>query len=88
MFHNIGLAAAQTEMLYQKIKKNLSGFPQHHTNIEHDLILYFHSLFKMRETEVLIYRCVDGDSQKYSYKNMLQTYAANLHEGPCWGVPS
>ena len=55
---------------------------------EHDLILYFHFLFKLAKTEVLIYRDVDGDSQTYSYKNVLQTYAANLHEGPCWGVTS
>ena len=54
---------------------------------EHDLILYFHFLFKLTKTEVLIYRDVDVDSQTYPYKNVLQTYAANLHEGPCCGFP-
>ena len=38
---------------------------------EHELILYFHPLFKLAKTEVLIYRDVDGDSQTYSYKNVI-----------------
>ena len=38
--------------------------------------------FKLTNTEVLICsRYIDADSQRYSYKNMLQNYAANLHKG-------
>ena len=37
---------------------------------KHDLILYFHFLFKLTKTEVLICRDVDGDFQTYSYKNV------------------
>ena len=38
--------------------------------------------FRLTKTEVLICsRYVDADSQRYSYKNMLQNYAANLHKG-------
>ena len=39
--------------------------------------------FKLTKTEVLIIcsRYVDADSEKYSHKNMLQNYAANLHKG-------
>ena len=51
----------------------------------YEIFLYdFHFLFKLTKAEVLIYRDVDGDSQTYSYKNVLQAYAANLHEDPCW----
>ena len=49
-------------------------------------MLYFHFLFKFTKTEVSIYRYVDGDSQTHSYKNVLQTYAANLHKGPAGAV--
>ena len=42
----------------------------------------FSLLVKLTKTEVLICsRYVDADSQRYSYKNMLQNYAANLHKG-------
>ena len=36
--------------------------------------------FKLAQTEILICRYVDGDSQRGSYKNMLQTYAVKLHK--------
>ena len=35
---------------------------------EYDLILYFHFLFKLTQTEVLIYRYVDRDSDVFSQK--------------------
>ena len=68
------------------IRKAADGSPQH-LNIVANMILYFHFLFKLTKTEVLIYRYVDRDSQTYSYKNVPQTCAANLQEGPCWRVP-
>ena len=55
---------------------------------QHGLILYFHFIFKLTKAEVLIYRHVDGHSQTYSYKKVLQIYAANLYVGPYWVVPS
>ena len=84
MFHSFGFAAAQIEILFM----DWFSTATHKYWEEHDLILYFYFPFKLVKTEVLIYRDVDGDSQTYSYKNMLQTYAANLHKRPCWGVPS
>ena len=47
---------------------------------------WFNSLFslpfKLTKTEVLMCsRYVDADFQRYSYKNMLQKYPANLHKG-------
>ena len=38
---------------------------------------------KLTKAEVLIVcsRYVDADSERYSHKNMLQNYAANLHKG-------
>ena len=48
---------------------------------EHDLILYFHFLFKLAKTEVLIYRDVDGGSQTYSYKNVFLEFTRGFLMG-------
>ena len=36
--------------------------------------------FKLTKTQVLICPYVDADSQRYTYKKVLRTYAANLHK--------
>ena len=80
MFYSFGLAAAQIEILYQKISSLVSRVPTttHKHCEKHDLILYF--TFKLTNAESLICRYVDADSQRYFYKNMLQNYASNSHK--------
>ena len=51
------------------------------------MICLFSFPFKLTRTVVLICnRYVDADSQRYSHKNMLQNYAANLHKGVLAGA--
>ena len=84
LLHSFGLAAAQIEIWFLPV--SLLTIAHKHWE-EHDLILYFHFLLSWQKTEVLICgRYVDADSQRYSYKDMLQNYEANLHKGVLAGA--
>ena len=66
------------------LENQLTGFSTYYNNTQTLGITWFNSSylvsFKLTKTEVLICRYEDADSKRYSYKNILRTYAANLHK--------